>query len=103
KAYRAKAMKQHPDRGGDKEEFQVLTLAYSVLKDPERRARYDRSGETDSPRSEQDQLFRMLLIEGFNRSDTPINTILKKIASDQKDGEKARDQLKGKKATLQRR
>lgn len=103
KAYRAKAMKQHPDQGGDKEKFQALTIAYSVLKDPERRARYDRTGETNTPRSRQDTLFRMLLVEGFTRSDHPISMILKKIDSDRKDGEKARDQLNGKKATLQRR
>lgn len=44
KAYRKLAAKHHPDRGGDKEEFQRIQEAYSVLKDAELRHRYDESG-----------------------------------------------------------
>jgi len=48
KAYRKLAMKWHPDRNqGDKEaeaKFKELNEAYDVLKDPERRAAYDRYG-----------------------------------------------------------
>jgi molecular chaperone DnaJ len=48
-AYRKLAMKYHPDRnGGSKEaeeQFKVLTEAYDVLKDPQKRAAYDRYGE----------------------------------------------------------
>ena len=32
KAYLKKAMKTHPDRGGSKDEFQKVTIAYTVLK-----------------------------------------------------------------------
>jgi len=46
RAYRAKAMKTHPDRGGTYGDFQCLSRAYEVLSDPERRARYDRDGFT---------------------------------------------------------
>ncbi len=42
RAYRAKARETHPDMGGDKELFQNIQEAYSVLKHPESRARYDR-------------------------------------------------------------
>ena len=34
-------LKQHPDLGGDKERAQLINEAYSVLSDPDRRARYD--------------------------------------------------------------
>src|SRR5262249_48639044 len=48
KAYRALAMKYHPDRnGGDKEseeKFKEAAEAFDVLRDPDKRGRYDRYG-----------------------------------------------------------
>merc|ERR1712125_85220 len=45
KAFRKKALKEHPDRGGDKEKFQELNAAYEVLSDKEKRDIYDKYGE----------------------------------------------------------
>ena len=50
KAYRRKAKSSHPDVGGSVEAFGELSTAYAVLADPDRRTRYDRTGEIDLPR-----------------------------------------------------
>lgn len=44
KAYRAKAHKLHPDKGGDKAAFQELNEAYQTLSDKNKRAQYDQFG-----------------------------------------------------------
>jgi curved DNA-binding protein CbpA len=46
-AYRAAAKKCHPDAGGDPVMFQQVSIAYTVLSDPEKRAHYDRTGSVD--------------------------------------------------------
>lgn len=47
-AYRRLVKSAHPDAGGDRARFEHLTLAYDVLSDPDRRTRYDETGETDA-------------------------------------------------------
>ena len=47
-AYRKAAHASHPDKaGGSNEKFQAVTIAYQVLKDPERRQAYDQTGNID--------------------------------------------------------
>jgi len=45
-AFRAKAKRLHPDVGGDPQAFDKVSRAFDVLSDPDRRARYDETGET---------------------------------------------------------
>ena len=44
KAYRKKALRMHPDKGGDLEEFKKLQAAYDVLSDEDKRQTYDMYG-----------------------------------------------------------
>jgi len=44
KAYRSKAHKLHPDKGGDKAAFQEINEAYQVLGDKHKKAQYDQFG-----------------------------------------------------------
>lgn len=44
KAFRRAAVEHHPDRGGDETKFKELNEAYEVLKDGEKRKRYDQFG-----------------------------------------------------------
>lgn len=45
KAYHAKALKHHPDKRGDPEEFKKVQAAFEVLSDPDKRAEYNITGE----------------------------------------------------------
>eukprot|EP00438_Fugacium_kawagutii_P000506 Skav217667 [mRNA] locus=scaffold2919:179368:180147:+ [translate_table: standard] len=44
-AYRRLAVKHHPDKGGDPEKFKEINAAYEVLKDSDKREKYDKVGE----------------------------------------------------------
>src|SRR5271170_3629074 len=45
KAFRRQAVEHHPDRGGDETKFKELNEAYEVLKDTDKRKRYDQFGQ----------------------------------------------------------
>ena len=44
KAFRKAAVEHHPDRGGDEAKFKEINEAYEVLKDNDKRKRYDQFG-----------------------------------------------------------
>lgn len=44
RAYRRLASQHHPDKGGDKTQFQEIQKAYEILGDPQRRQQYDNPG-----------------------------------------------------------
>jgi curved DNA-binding protein CbpA len=56
-AHRRAVKAHHPDVGGDAQRFEEVQRAYSVLSDPERRARYDQTGvEEAAEAASEDQL-----------------------------------------------
>lgn len=60
-AFRREASKAHPDReGGSSERMAAVNEAHAVLSDPDRRKRYDESGQTDQPRSVDEEATQML-------------------------------------------
>lgn len=73
KAFRKKASAAHPDKGGSKELMQAVNQAYEVLSDPDRRAKYDATGESSQEVTIEQkaiqlltQLFTMALDEDGN-------------------------------------
>lgn len=50
RAYRALARRHHPDFGGDTQQMVVINDAWHVLRDPERRARYNQQLRHAKPR-----------------------------------------------------
>lgn len=48
-AYKAAALRTHPDKGGTKEAFQRVQHAFAVLGDRNKRAAYDNDGPADAP------------------------------------------------------
>lgn len=45
RAYRKRAKATHPDMGGNRKEFDEVSLAHEVLSSPDRRAHYDATGD----------------------------------------------------------
>lgn len=67
KAYRRKARASHPDKGGAAEEWHALTLAWEVLGDPGKRARYDETGAVPEGGPPVEMAARAMLVGLFER------------------------------------
>lgn len=75
KQYKKLALKHHPDRGGDPEQFKKISEAYQILSDPQKRAEYDNpspfAGNMPSGRGhhpgfvDPDELFKHFFGSGF--------------------------------------
>lgn len=63
RAYRKKAGKTHPDKGGSKEDFVKLQRAYLVLSNPETRSKYDKTGDESmaAPDNEQQEIIGIVV------------------------------------------
>lgn len=68
RAHRAAAKRLHPDNSdtGDSEAFQRVQTAFMILHDPDRRARYDKTGQTDAPTDNKAAKIASMIVEAFN-------------------------------------
>ena len=78
-AYRSKAQRCHPDKGGDPEEFHIIQLAYDVLSDPVKRQRYDETGETETVKEPDpiEQQLLQLFVNLITKGDLSTNIVIK--------------------------
>lgn len=85
-AYREKVMRTHPDRGGNRAEFERVQAAYELLTDPVRKRRFDETGDCgrdDVPTGEQiaQRAFLDVLHSGWPAGDNPVRRI-KEVVSE---------------------
>lgn len=67
RAYRKKAMKQHPDAGGDPAQFKVLAIAYETLHDDASRDYYDKTGQQPDARPSPQMIVAGMVQEAFTQ------------------------------------
>ena len=67
RAYRSKAKAHHPDKGGDRSEFDPVVRAYEILSNPERRQLYDATGDDKKPSPIEVEVQNVLL-QRFNQA-----------------------------------
>lgn len=85
KAYRKKARQIHPDHAGAQTtgQFQELQRAYSILKDPNKRAQYDQFGDSaDTPHTMREQAethVAQFIVECITRHDPETTDVLGKV------------------------
>jgi curved DNA-binding protein CbpA len=68
KAYRKKAVKLHPDKGGNEKDFSLLNEAYQVLSDEEARRIYDATGKSIHNPIEIEEEANSLLVGVFDQT-----------------------------------
>lgn len=78
RAYRRRAHKAHPDKGGKEEEFHAIQRAYDVLSDDARRAWYDQHGTDGQANPDEDALRQLaaLFLQTIDQADVDHQNIL---------------------------
>lgn len=74
RAYRKLAREHHPDKGGDKERFQQIQMAYETLSDPQKRGAYD----NPAPQFNMGDMGFNFNMGGFFNEGNNANNIIKK-------------------------
>lgn len=74
KSFRNLAKEHHPDKGGNDETFKEINEAYEVLKDPDKKANYDKYGHQETNRGSNDMHSRWSerFNQHFNQQNRPV-------------------------------
>lgn len=98
KAHRNGVKENHPDKGGNKEKFQEIQLAYDVLGNEDKRNHYDATGETEIKDAFQERfasfILEVLIPEIEKSDDLNIDLIGHGIGVLRTELEKANDAIK---------
>lgn len=107
RAFRAKSMAAHPDReGGSHEAMAAVNQAYAVLSDPERRQRYDETGEDKTGPSIEDEarsVLAQIFTQGLDADQNIVDFARHALAQADAAARQQLAQNKGKAAALQSR
>lgn len=86
RAHRNLIKAHHPDHGGDPDTFRTIQTAYEVLSDPERRKRYDDTGDagdltqqTNVERAAALEMLAALAVEALGRYDAKVVDMRKRM------------------------
>jgi hypothetical protein len=105
-AYRRRSSQAHPDKGGTAEEMANVNKAYDVLRDADRRAQYDRTGD-DAHRTSLDDLARDMALQflaaALQREGNVVNEARAAIESKTRAALKTRENLERQADRLERR
>jgi DnaJ-class molecular chaperone len=73
RAYRKLAMQNHPDKGGNSEQFQKITAAYEILSDETKKRRYDMVGDVGG---EGDAMDPMSMFRSFFNQTSKVPSVV---------------------------
>jgi curved DNA-binding protein CbpA len=106
RAHRRKAKRCHKDAGGNDDQMRAVNEAWMVLRDPERRQRYDQTGQTDEKDTTMQRFVGLFLqaVEAVldQPGVDPINLLRQKLANMRHQVESHQKEL-AKKAAAHRR
>lgn len=106
RAYRKKASKAHPDKGGSAEQMALVNRAHDVLSDPARRERYDATG-SDSDKAPADEAEELLMAAFDSALDQPegefMNAVRRKISGMASQGNATAAEIRAKVRKLEKR
>jgi curved DNA-binding protein len=82
-AFKKKAVKHHPDKGGDELVFKQINEAYQILSDPDKREMYDKYGTVDPNEYQRrhQSPFGGVKFHSSNGDDIHFDDLLKNFAS----------------------
>jgi len=107
RAFRKKASEAHPDKGGDAATMALVNRAHDVLSDPERRSRYDSTGEIGELKAPADEAGELLMAAFASCMDKPegqfMVAVREKLEQMRAEGQATVQELDAKLAKLSRR